>query len=139
MEGAWGRADGEASEPAPPAVRFLWNETSGSAELSGSVSLDGRTDCRFGWALLIAKKHFVGAVRNARHRRCRIDVIDALATTYRNYTASRSHFVATISPPSAAQSPGFRVGLGPPKMQARAIGPLQPGTGLGPGRASEGP
>ena len=91
VEEAWGRTDGEASEPTPPAVRCLWNETSGSAELSGSVSLDGRKDCRFGRALLIAKKLFLGAVRNARHRRCQIHHINALPTIYRNYTATGSH------------------------------------------------
>ena len=42
---------------------------------------------------------------------------------------------ATISPQSGAESPGSRVGLGPPKMQARALGPPKPTIRLGSGRA----
>ena len=120
MEGAWGRTDGEASEePAPPTVslRFLWKETSGSAELSGSVSLDGRKDCRFGRALLIAKKLFLGAVRNARHWRCQIHHIDMLPTIYRNYTATGSHRAASISLNQAPKARAFGSGSGLPRCK----------------------
>ena len=116
-EEAWGRTDGEASEPAPPAVRCLWNETSGSAELSGSVSLDGRKDCRFGRALLIAKKLFLGAVRNARNWRCQIHHIDMLPTIYRNYTATGSHRAASISHNQAPKARAFGSGLGLPRCK----------------------